>query len=91
MNKLYFDGSKDPVHLRLVRYAPGYTEPAHSHGSSEVIYLVSGDLRIGDQQYVAGDALYLEAHTVYGPLSAGESGTEFVLFRTAPGDYIPQQ
>jgi quercetin dioxygenase-like cupin family protein len=84
--KPYFDPTEVGVLLRLVEYAPGYVAEAHSHAAPEIVYILDGDITIGEQRLGAGDAYHIEPNTVYGPLRAGEKGARFVLlFTGAPG------
>ncbi|MBI2867885.1 MAG: cupin domain-containing protein [Chloroflexi bacterium] len=88
-NKLYIDPKKDGALVRLVAAAAGFVERAHSHTASEVIYVLEGEVQVGDALYTAGDALFIEANTPYGPLKAGPRGMKFLLVRAAPADYVP--
>jgi quercetin dioxygenase-like cupin family protein len=90
-NKFYFDPKKTPALLRLVEYAPGYTEKAHSHTAAEVIYVVDGELRVPGATFKSGDALLIDADTVYGPLEAGPQGLKFLLVRFAPAEMVMAQ
>ena len=85
----YFAPTVDPVYFNRVNYAAGYTEPPHSHTVDEIIYIMEGELQVGDTRYIAGDTLWIEANTVYGPLTAGPQGMTFLLIRNAPAEYVP--
>ena len=88
-SKLYLNPARDPAMLRLVEYMPGYTEPRHRHMAAEIVYVVSGSVDIDGTLYEAGDALWIDAHTEYGPLTAGPQGMTFLLIRQGPADLIP--
>jgi quercetin dioxygenase-like cupin family protein len=84
--KPYFDPAETGMMLRLVEYAPGYMVEAHSHAAPEAMYITRGEMRIGDHTYGPGDALYIDPETVYGPLTAGSQGVQFLLaFAGTPG------
>lgn len=53
--RLHVDRSADRVTM-MVRMAPGTSYPAHLHGGDEECYVISGDLRVGDELSMrAGD------------------------------------
>ncbi len=87
-SKLYFNPAIEPAMLRYVEYLPGCVEPKHSHTIDEVVYIVAGEMDIGGTLYAAGDALWIEAKTEYGPLTAGPEGATFLLFRSAASAYV---
>ncbi len=63
------------------RYDPGMRVESHWHPCNEVLYITSGELKVGDQVYKAGTALAIDEGTVYGPLIAGADGAEFLTIR----------
>ncbi|HKD69513.1 MAG TPA: cupin domain-containing protein [Candidatus Binataceae bacterium] len=84
--KPYFEPAEIGMMLRVVEYAPRWVVEPHSHAASEVIYILDGEVSIGKDRFVTGDAVHIEPNTVYGPLVAGPDGVRFVLmFTGAPG------
>ena len=84
--KPFFEPADVGVLLRLVEYAPGYVAEAHSHAAPEIVYILDGEITIGEQRLEAGDAYHIEPNTVYGSLRAGPGGVRFVLlFTGVPG------
>ena len=82
----YFEPRETGMMLRVVEYAPHWVVEAHSHAAAEVIYILDGEVGIGEERYGPGDAIHIEPNTVYGPLRAGARGVRFVLlFTGAPG------
>ena len=82
-------------HLRIIeqspervvaytRYDPGLVIERHSHLSNEVIFVVEGELRVGDVACPAGTTLVLEAGTPFGPIEAGPEGA--ALFECFDGE-----
>src|SRR3954451_13956201 len=65
------------------RYDPGFILPRHSHVDEEIIFVVEGDLMIGDRHCPKGSVIVLEAETMFGPLIAGDEGT--LIFEVFPG------
>jgi quercetin dioxygenase-like cupin family protein len=62
-----------------VHYEPGLRVERHVQLANEIIYLVAGQLTVGDRTCEPGTAITVEAGTVYGPLVAGPEGAEFFL------------
>ena len=84
--KPYFEPAEIGMMLRVVEYAPACVVEAHSHAASEVIYILDGQVSIGESHYGPGDAIHIEPNTVYGPLRAGAEGVRFLLlFTGVPG------
>ena len=84
--KPYFEPAEVGMMLRVVEYAPDWVVEAHSHGASEIIYILGGEVSVGEDRFGPGDAIHIEPNTVYGPLRAGPQGVRFVLlFTGAPG------
>jgi anti-sigma factor ChrR (cupin superfamily) len=70
----------------LLRAEAGVVYPAHVHTKFEEIYMLSGDLRIGDQTYWAGDFIRSEAGSTHAPST--ETGCMFIV-RTSVDDEYP--
>jgi len=74
---------------------PGAPEPAtpeeqsvgvHSHSEDEIIFVVSGEIRLGRKLYPAGTAIAIAADTLYS-FTAGPDGMRFINFRAGqPSD-----
>ena len=50
----------------LGRLEPGVRYPAHQHEGGEELYILTGDLHIGDRALVAGDFHHADAGTAHG-------------------------
>jgi quercetin dioxygenase-like cupin family protein len=84
--KPYFEPADTGMMLRVVEYAPDWVVEAHSHAAREVVYILNGEVSIGEERFGPGDAIQIEPNTVYGPLRAGPEGVRFLLvFTGAPG------
>lgn len=70
----------------LFKAAPGVYYSIHRHAAIEEIYMLSGDLVVGDQLYSAGDYIRSEPGSVHGPYT--NSGCLF-LFHTSMDDEYP--
>ena len=88
-------GRRVAGHLRIIersagrvvvhtRYDPGLVIEKHSHLADEVIYVLEGELRVGERVCPAGTALVLERGTPFGPVIAGPRGA--VLFEVFSGE-----
>jgi len=71
----------------LGRYDAGVVVERHGHASDHLVYVLDGELTIGDQRCPAGTLVVLEHGAVFGPLVAGERGA--LLFETWAGDPAP--
>ena len=93
--QLHRGGRRVAGHLKIIerssdrvvvytRYDPGLVIEKHSHLANEVLYVLEGELIVGDRVCPAGTTLVLEKGTPFGPLTAGSEGT--VLFETFDGE-----
>ena len=71
----------------LGRYDPGVVVERHGHKSDHLVYVLEGDLTVGERPCAAGTLIVLEVGAVFGPLVAGERGA--LLFETWAGDPGP--
>lgn len=67
----------------LLRAQPGVHYPFHRHAATEELYMISGDLRIGDAIYGPGDYILSVQGSVHGPWT--ETGCMF-FFRSSMDD-----
>ncbi len=74
-----------------VVYDPFYRSEAHWHAANEIIYILRGEITVGETTHGTGTAITIEAKTPYGPLVAGPEGAEFILIfdGDAKGSYKP--
>jgi hypothetical protein len=71
----------------LGRYDPNVVIERHGHASDHLVYVLEGDLLVGDRPCPAGTLIVLELGAVFGPLVAGPRGA--LLFETWAGDPRP--
>ncbi len=71
----------------LGRYDPGVVVERHGHKSDHLVYVLEGQLQVGERRCPAGTLIVLERGAVFGPLVAGASGA--LLFETWAGDPGP--
>jgi hypothetical protein len=70
--------------ILLARYDPGVIVERHSHLSDHFIYVVAGEVLIGDRPCPAGTSITLEKGAVFGPLVGGPEGA--TLYEVMAGD-----
>ncbi len=75
--KLLAAGGDVPTVL-IAEFEPGHYQEAHSHPTSEVLYILRGEVTIGDVTSTAGTMVYVEKGTRYGPLTAGPKRGRFL-------------
>jgi quercetin dioxygenase-like cupin family protein len=66
------------------RYDPGLILRRHSHKGDAIIYIIEGDLMVGETPVRAGSSIILEKGTAFGPLVAGAQGTTFIEIYLGP-------
>lgn len=77
--------SPDPQYLSLyARYDPGMVVRRHGHMSPHVVFVLEGDLLVGDRACPAGTHIELPLGAAFGPIVAGPGGA--VLFEVMMGD-----
>jgi len=59
----------------------------HGHKSSHLVYVLEGELMVGDRHCPAGTLVVLELGATFGPLIAGATGA--LLFEAWMGDPAP--
>jgi ChrR Cupin-like domain len=76
----------DPISRRtsgILKASPGMKYPLHRHGGVEEIYMISGDLIIGNENYGAGD--YIRSHPGSAHYPQSRNGCLF-FFNTSMDD-----
>jgi len=77
--------SADPQYLSLyARYDPGMIVRRHGHLSPHVLFVLEGEIQIGDRTCPAGTHVELPFGAAFGPLRAGPEGA--TLFEVMLGD-----
>jgi hypothetical protein len=77
--------SADPPYLSLyARYDPGMIVRRHGHFSPHVLFVIDGEVWIGERHCPAGTHVELPHGAAFGPIRAGERGA--TLFEVMMGD-----
>ncbi len=69
--------------VAYTRYDPNMILARHSHYTDEVIYIIEGEVTVGDQRWPKGTVAVLEHGTFFGPLITGPEGC--LLFEVFTG------
>jgi hypothetical protein len=74
-----------PERLALyARYDPGMVVERHGHMSDHIVFVLEGDVTIGDRPCSAGTHVVLEKGATFGPIVAGPRGA--LLYEIMLGD-----
>jgi hypothetical protein len=77
--------SSDPPYLSLyARYDAGMIVRRHGHYSPHVVFVIDGEITVGDRVCPAGTHIELPLGAAFGPLRAGPGGV--TLFEVMMGD-----
>jgi hypothetical protein len=77
--------SPDPSYLSLyAKYDPGMIVRRHGHFGPHVLFVIAGELAIGERSCPAGTHVELPFGAAFGPLRAGDEGC--TLFEVMIGD-----
>lgn len=71
----------------MTRYDPHVVIERHGHKSDHLVFVLEGDLMVGERHCPRGTLIVLEHGAVFGPLIAGAQGT--LLFEVWMGDPAP--
>ena len=62
--------------VQLVEYAPGHTDPMHSHKTDEFFVVTEGSVWLDDVESSAGSVVFVPRHTEY-TVRAGDNGARY--------------
>jgi hypothetical protein len=77
----------DDRFVAFTRYDPGLVVERHGHASDHFVFVVEGELMVGDRRCPAGTLVVLEQGAAFGPLVAGPDGVTFL--EAYAGDVTP--
>ena len=81
-------GSDHELQLFEIKYKPGAAVAVHAHIEDEIIYIVGGSMKVGNQELLPGSSIFVAGNTLY-QFRAGENGLRFLNFRAhADNSYI---
>lgn len=80
--KVLFSSEALGLSLTYSWFKPGFPLPRHSHSADCLYYVISGEMRFGEEALAAGDCMHVPAGALY-TFETGEAGVEFIEFRQA--------
>jgi quercetin dioxygenase-like cupin family protein len=75
-------GSEHVLQLAELQYIPYAKAVVHKHDDDEIIYVLSGEMHLGNQVLEAGSSMYIPGNTYYG-FTAGPKGLRVLNFRAS--------
>ncbi len=73
-------GSDDELELFEVNLPANYKNQPHAHDADEIIVVVHGEIRFGNQAFGVGSSVFIPKMTLYS-FQAGPQGLRFLNFR----------
>ncbi len=68
----------------LVKFPPGYVEPAHQHVTSHCVCVIEGEQHVAGKALKKGDFHYAPPNTLHGPFEYPVGGIVFAVYRFPP-------
>jgi quercetin dioxygenase-like cupin family protein len=84
--RIYEPGTGNSPQLFESHVPPNLEAPLHSHAEDEIIYILDGEMRLGQRVLAKGSSLFVAANTQYG-FRAGPEGVRFLNFRPRRCDF----
>ena len=79
--RLVLSGENETPEVFLVHRGKSFVGPRHSHSEDEIIYILEGDVTVGNEHCPTGTVLFIQKDTPYGPLRSGPGGVTFLNIR----------
>ncbi len=86
VHEKFLEWTRDRM-VAQARYDPGMIIERHGHSSDNLLYVLDGEVAVGERSCPAGTLIVLEEGAVFGPLVAGPDGC--LLFEMWAGDVTP--
>lgn len=80
--------TKDGICAFIMNFEPGFETALHSHSEDEVMYVVEGELHMGDQVMGPQSILLIRKNSEY-KFTVGENGVRFLNIRPGTTRYQP--
>ncbi|MFI0423490.1 cupin domain-containing protein [Spongiactinospora sp. 9N601] len=77
---MYTDAEREIINM-LIKFPPGYVEPAHTHESEHSSVVLEGVQIVDGRALHPGDCLHGPANVEHGPFSYPEGAVLFSVFR----------
>jgi hypothetical protein len=85
--KIYYRDAENDLLDLLVKFPPGYVEPAHAHDSSHSVVVLEGLQIVGGEHMRPGDYVFAGPNEVHGPFEYPEGCVVFASFRGASAQH----
>lgn len=73
-------GTGHSLQLFEVKFLPGTVIDVHAHDEEEIMYVVEGEMVLGDRVLKPGSSIYIQGSTLYS-FRAGSAGLRVLNFR----------
>lgn len=83
--RVCFEGNDNAPSLVEVRCSPDKPAVPHAHLVDEIVYVLEGELVVGNRHYGPGSAIYVPAETLYS-FHVGPQGVRYLNFRPRRDD-----
>jgi Mannose-6-phosphate isomerase len=77
---VHAEGSDDRLQLFEVKLPPNMKQSVHAHHHDEIIYVVDGEMRVGNRTLKPGSSIFIAGETFYS-FETGPEGLQFLNFR----------
>lgn len=77
---IHAEGSDDALQLFEVKLPANARQRVHAHQHDEIIYVVGGEMRVGNRTLKPGSSMFVAGETFYS-FEAGPNGLHFLNFR----------
>ncbi|ALJ16380.1 cupin domain-containing protein [Sphingopyxis macrogoltabida] len=78
--RIFHEGSDLAPQLFETQMLPNAVAAVHSHEEDEIIYILAGEMIVGNRTLKRGTSLFIAANTLYG-FQSGPEGLQFLNFR----------
>ncbi len=82
------EAAKDGICVFIMNFEPGFETELHSHSEDEVMYVVEGELRMGEKVMGPESILLIRKGSQY-KFSVGDEGVRFLNIRPGSTKYQP--
>ena len=78
--RFHHEGDEETPQLFEVHLRPNQEVVLHAHEQDEIIYILGGEMRVGNSTLGAGSSIAIKGRTIYG-FKASDQGVHFLNFR----------
>lgn len=78
--RVHEQGSEESLQLLEGNYLPDTVVDVHAHLHDEIVYVVAGEMVVGNKALKPGSSIFVAANTLYS-FKAGPNGLRFLNFR----------